>query len=253
MSRFITHALFALVLAYVTPIAHAETLVIYGDEAYPPVIHLRDGKAAGILPAVLSRLQALTGDTYELRLTPWKRAYEMASLGQGGVIGVSLTQERSKLFDFSKPIYNDDIQIVTIKKQAFDFQRLEDLKGKTIGGIHGASYGDAVDKAIAGGLFTVDRDVGQVGRLRKLLAGRLDAAFIGNGAAGFEAVIESSDELRADRDKLLVLPVPLAKDPLHLAFAKSMGKQPALKRFNTALDKLAKSGELKSIINAAAR
>ena len=29
---------------------------------------------------------------------------------------------------------------------------------KTIGGISGASYGDDVDKAIASGLFVVDRD-----------------------------------------------------------------------------------------------
>ena len=69
--------------------AAAETLVVFGDDAYPPVIHMRDGKPAGILPAILDRAQSLTGDQYEVRLTPWKRAYESALRGQGGVIGVS--------------------------------------------------------------------------------------------------------------------------------------------------------------------
>jgi len=227
--------------------SRSENLVVLGDDAYAPVVSLRDGAPSGILPAILERASALTGDTYELRLYPWKRAYELAVRGEGAVVGVSLTQERAKLFDFSKPLYDDDIQIITLKSKPFPFARLEDLKGKTVGGVNGASYGDEVDKAIAAGLFTVDRDMGQAGRLRKLLAGRLDAALIGNGMAGYEITINSQEELRANRDKFAVLGVPLARDPLHLAFAKSMNKRDALDRFDAAVDKLRKSGELKKL------
>jgi polar amino acid transport system substrate-binding protein len=232
---------------------NAESLVVFGDDNYAPVVHLRDGKPAGILPAVLERIAAQTGDKYELRLTPWKRAYELAVRGEGGVIGVSLTNERSRIFDFSKPIYDDDIQIVTLANRSFAYTRLEDLRGKTVGGVIGASYGDAVDQAIAAGIFTLDRDIGQVGRLRKLLAGRLDAAFIGNGQAGYDLVIDSNEELRANREKFLVLPTPLAVDALHLAFAKSMNKTAVLKRFDAALEKLKKTGELKAIASAGAK
>jgi ABC-type amino acid transport substrate-binding protein len=227
--------------------ARSETLVVLGDDTYAPVIFLREGKPTGILPAILERAAALTGDTYELRLYPWKRAYELAVRGEGAVVGVSMTQERAKVFDFSKPLYDDDIQIVTLKSKPFPFTRLEDLKGKTVGGVNGASYGDEVDKAIAAGLFTVDRDMGQAGRLRKLLAGRLDAALIGNGMAGYESTINSQEELRTNREKFAVIAVPLARDPLHLAFAKSMHKRDALERFDAAVDKLRKSGELKKL------
>lgn len=225
----------------------AEKLVVRGDDSYPPVIHSHNGRPSGFLVTILQRVAVLTGDQYDIQLSPWKRAYEMASRGEGGVIGVSFNQERAKLFDFSKPVYDDDIQIVTLKTRTFTYNRLEDLRGKTIGGVLGASYGDSVDSALASGLFVVERDVGQAGRLRKLLAGRLDAAFIGNGVAGLDGVMNSHDDLRTNRAKFSVLATPLTRDPLHLAFAKSMNKREALDRFDAAVDKLRKSGELKRL------
>lgn len=227
--------------------AQAETLVVLGDDTYSPVVYSDHGKPAGILPAILERVSALTGDHYEVRLSPWKRAYELALRAEGGVVGVSFNSERAKVFDFSKPIYDDDIQIVTLKNKTFAYTKLDDLKGKVIGGISGASYGEVVDKAVAAGLFTVERDVGAAGRLRKLLAGRLDAAFIGNGSFGLDDVINSQDELRSNRGQFVALPTPLTRDPLHLAFAKTMNKRAALDRFDAALEKLRKTGELKKL------
>lgn len=225
----------------------ADTLVVLGDDAYKPVAYLKDSKPAGLLPAVLLAASRHTGDTYDLRLSPWRRAYEFSLRGDGGLVGISFNQERDKVFDFSKAVYDDNIQIVMLKAKGFAFSKLDDLKGKTIGGINGASYGDEVDKAIAAGLFVVERDVSQTGRLRKVLAGRLDAAFVGNGQAGFEAAINSHDELRQKRDLLAVLPTPLTRDPLHLAFPKSMGQRAALDRFDAAIEKMRKSGELKRL------
>lgn len=244
-SRFTrTLALFLIGWGALCPV-RAETLVVLGDDAYAPVVYAQEGKSAGILVRILQMASPLTGDTYEIRLSPWKRAYELASRGEGGVVGISFTQERAKLFDFSKPVYDDDIQIVTLKERTFPYARLDDLKGKVVGGVNGASYGDEVDKAIAAGLFVVDRDVGQAGRLRKLLAGRLDAALVGNGNAGFEGAVNSVPELKANRARFVILPTPLTRDALHLAFAKSMHRRAALDRFDAAIDKLRKSGELR--------
>lgn len=227
--------------------AMADTLVVLGDDAYVPVVYMKDGKPAGLLPAILQAASRHTGDTYDIRLSPWRRAYEFSLRGDGGLVGVSFNQERDKLFDFSRSFYDDNIQIVTLKSKTFPYSKLEDLKGKTIGGINGASYGDEVDRAIAAGLFTVERDVSQTGRLRKLLAGRLDAAFVGNGQAGFEAAVNSFDELRQKRSLFVVLPTPLTRDPLHLAFPKAMGQRAAIDRFDAAIDKMRKSGELKKL------
>jgi polar amino acid transport system substrate-binding protein len=232
---------------------HAETLVVYGDDNYLPVIHHgASGKPAGVLVDILRKVSARTGDTYDIQLYPWKRAYELARRGSGALVGVSLTAERSDIFDFSDPIYNDDIQIVVRKGREFKFDQISDLKGKTLGGVIGASYGDLVDSAIQDGLFKVDRDVGQTGRLRKLLAGRMDGAIIGNGTAGYEALLRSEPDLLAQRNRLGILKTPLARDPLYLAAPKSMQKKNVIERFNKALHELQKSGALPPLTPGAA-
>jgi polar amino acid transport system substrate-binding protein len=227
----------AALLAGLPLTGRAETLSIYGDDSYAPVIYLDKAsrKPAGFLVDLLRRAEAYSGDRYVIEVMPWKRAYVMAQRGQAGLIGVSFSQERATQFDFSRPIYNDDIHVVVLRGKEFPLQGLADLRGKLIGGVIGASYGETVDRAIAGGVFKVDRDVGQTSRLRKLLAGRLDGALVGNGPRGFEAVVQSHPELMAHRDELVLLPVPVTHDPLHLAFPKSMGKSDALVRFDAAM------------------
>ena len=226
-------------------LSHAEVLVVFGDDNYPPVIYAKNGQATGVLADILRKVSARSGDTYDLQLFPWKRAYEQARLGNGAVVGISMTAERRAIFDFSEPLYNDDIQIVMLKEHPFPFSQLSDLKGKTLGGVLGASYGDVVDRAIHDGLFTVDHDIGQTGRLRKLLARRIDAALIGNGNAGYETVLQSDPELQAQRSRLIVVKPPLAHDPLYLAVAKRMNKSAVIKRFNTALRELQVAGEFR--------
>jgi polar amino acid transport system substrate-binding protein len=218
--------------------AEADTLKVFGDDKYPPVVHLQDGKPAGFLVDILRRAEALTGDRYDIELVPWKRALELAKRGDGGLMGVSWTAERAEWFDYSAPLFNDDIHVVTLKSKAFKLTQLADLKGKTLGGVTGASYGDEVDRAIADGLFRVERDIGVTSRLRKLLRDHVDGALVGNGRAGFEAVLASHPELSAQRAQFVWLPTPVARDRLFLAFPKGMKQQAALARLNAALPKL---------------
>ncbi len=233
-------------LIAITP-AKAERLVIYGDEAYPPVIYLDKGKPAGILPAIFARLQKDTGDQYELVLVPWKRALYESQQGRGGITTISWNKERDQIYDFSESIYYDNIQLVVLKGKEFPFKNLIDLKGKKLGGAAGASYGEEIDNAITSGLLTVDRDPNQDSRLRKLLFGRMDVALIGNGNAGLNRILDSVPDLKAKRSQFVILPQPLTRDPLYLAFAKSMHKQAAIQRFNQALKAFKKTPEYQQI------
>lgn len=228
--------------------ALADKLVVYGDEAYAPVIYLDNGKPAGILPAIFSRLSKDTGDTYELILVPWRRALVESETNRGGITNISRNKSREIYYDFSLPIYDDDIQLVVLKGKEFRYRELIDLKGKTVGGAYGASYGDDVDRAIAVGVITVERDPGQLSRMRKLLSGRVDVAIVGNGVAGFETLIASAPDLLASRSQFVVLPQPLLRDSLHLAFSKTMNMKPALERFNKALVALKNSPEYQKLV-----
>ena len=238
-----------LLLALTAGKALAENLVVFGDDGYAPVIYVHEGKAAGVLPAIFARLAKDTGDTYELVLMPWKRALEESMAGRGGITNISLTQERARLYDFSEPIYHDDIQLVVLQGREFLFTELKDLKNKLVGGGAGASYGNEVDQAIAAGVFSVQRDPGQISRMRKLLAGRVDVAIVGNGSAGLEHILKSDPQLAAKRTLFVALPKPLVRDPLYLAFAKSMEKKAAIERFNKALLALKKTAEYRQLIS----
>ena len=247
--RLLHVVLACLVFAFLSNTACAGDVVVYGDNAYAPVSYLDAGKPAGIFPAIFNRLSRDTGDHYEFVLLPWKRAQRESLRGIGGITNFSWTEERDKLYDFSQPIYFDDIQLVVLKGKEFAFAEIKDLKGKIAGGAAGASYGEEVDRAIADGIISVDRDDNQGFRMRKLLAGRIDVAIIGNGTAGFEQLLALDPELQARRSSFVVLPHPLTHDPLYLAFAKSMHMKPTLERFNQALAAFRKTAEYQQMIN----
>jgi ABC-type amino acid transport substrate-binding protein len=138
------------------------------------------------------------------------------------------------------------VQIVVHKSKAFAFEKLADLRGKVLGGVLGATYGEAVDNAVKEGVFRLDRHSSQAVQLRAVLAGRLDGALVGNGMPGFESVLASSPELLAQRADLQVLAPPLISKALHLAAAKVMDRKGAIERFNKGLREVQKAESAKS-------
>lgn len=228
--------------------AQAETLPVCSGDSFAPLVYSQKENPAGLLPAVLERASRLSGDRYQLQLYPWKRAYVQAERGDCGILGLSHTAERAKIFDYSAALYDNDIYIVTRSDKVFPYKRLDDLKGKVIGAFNGESFGEDVDKAAAAGLFTLEVDASNESRMLKLLAGRLDAAFIAGGQVGLETVMKTNSKLQENRHQFTVLSVPLVHDPLHLAFQKSMNKKDALQRFDKALATMRRNGELKRLI-----
>lgn len=217
-------------------LAYAEDLLLFGDENYRPVIYLDEhGQPAGLLAEVVKNYQEVSGEPVKLRLYPWKRAYVNAERALGGVIGLSKTEARLEQFDYSAPIYDDNINVVVLKGREFPFSTLSDFSGRKIGVQLGASYGSEVDAAIAAGSIKVETDTNHFSRLKKLLYGRIDAAFIGNGRIGLQTLLASDPQLAEHRDEFVILEQPLIHDQLFLGFAKSMHRQAFLERFNKVL------------------
>ncbi|WP_346284678.1 transporter substrate-binding domain-containing protein [Zoogloea sp.] len=238
----------ALLAALLASVAHAETLIVYGSDRYPPISYLKAGKAEGIIPRILQRLQAETGDTYDIRLMPWARVMRMASAGEGAAANISWNSERAEIYDYSVPLYLSEVVVVVRKGNAFPFETLQDLKGKLIGVGLGSSYGNAADEAIAKGLFAVDRDADQQSRMLKLLAGRVDAVFVSSGREGVRHMLESAPELKGRIDQFVVLPQAVSSNPLHLAYLKRAGKKPAIERLNKAFLRLKARGAFNDLL-----
>lgn len=231
-----------------TVFAHAEDVVIFGSDQFAPISYLENGKPAGIFPELLKRISVITGDHYIIKLCPWERALRLAENGIGGVANASWNAKRANDFDYSLPFYDADVVLVVKKGQEFDFKKIDDLKNKTIGVGLGSSYRDEMDTAIADGKVKVDRDPDQQSRMRKLLAGRVDAILVGSGSVGVAYIINQYPDKNVTKNAISILPHPLINDPLHIMFSKSMKKKYLLQRMNAAYGQLLRSGKLDDLL-----
>lgn len=230
--------------------AFGEEITILGNDYSAPKIYMDGETPAGILTDIVAYLDQQMPD-YQLtiKLYPWVRAYENAVEGNGGIIGLSMTAERLKLFDYSEPVYYDEVVIVVLKGQEFPFNAIEDLQGKTIGIGRGGSFGEEYEKAKQAGLFTIEEDSGPVMRLKKLLAKRMDCAFINPGEPALRYTVKQDKELLQHKEEFVILSRPFKRDPNFLGFSKKMGMTDFLQAFNAELKKAYESGAIQKIID----
>jgi len=216
--------------------SHADEVIIYADEDYPPIMYKdAQGQARGVMTDAVRNFEKFSTQKLKLEPTSWRRAYEYGVKGKGGVIGLSKTKERLALFDYSDVIFEDNIYLAVRRGKEFEFKTLDDLKNKLIGMHLGASYGEHVDNAVKSGVLKADLSTTDVIRIRKLLRGRLDAAVVSHGQIGLDAILKSDPELLANKHEFVILANPLVRDPLHLGFAKSMKMMPLIHEFNQSL------------------
>lgn len=224
-------------------------IIIVGNDYKIPKIYLDENVPKGILVDILHYADAEMEDyKFDLQLYPWARAYQIALDGKGGIIGLSKTQERLEIFDYSDVVYYDEVVIVVIKGQEFPYETMDDLAGKTVGIGRGGSFGDEFEAAKESGLFQVEEDNGPVLRLKKLLAGRIDAALISPGKPALYQTIQQDVDLTRHQAEFVVLDVPFKRDPNFLGFAKGMGQTKFLDEFNAVIEKGYATGAIQKII-----
>ncbi len=233
----------------VTSTCFADQIVIFGNHNKWPKTYM-DGKTPkGILIDIMSYIDQEMDHSFNYQLYPWKRAYINSLSGKGGIIGLSMNSERLKLFDYSHVMYYDELLLVVLKENAFFFKSIQDLTGKQIGVLRGASYGQEFELG-KHNTFEIDEDTNPEQRLLKLLHGRIDAAIIGPGKTAFNRVIQSSEILAKKKEAFVILKEPFYKDPNYLGFPKTMQMARFLSDFNQALKKGYATGVIPDIIQS---
>lgn len=229
--------------------ACADDIAIFSGDGSPPKMYLQDGQSKGILVDIMSYAdEKMPLHRLQVGLYPWARAYLQSSAGRGGIMGLSWSQRRDDLFDYSAPLFIDEVVIVVRKDQVFPFKTLSDLKGKRVGMVRGASFGEDFQRALDANLFKVDGDSGAQQRLSKLMLGRIDCALFNVGKAGFEEALRLNQMLIPLKDQLVVLQVPLRRDPNYLAFPKEMNMKGWLVEFNQVIRQGYASGDIQKIV-----
>ncbi|TYP79083.1 transporter substrate-binding domain-containing protein [Paenibacillus methanolicus] len=107
---------------------------VFGTDAtYPPFEFEKDGKYVGIDIDLLNAIAAEEGFEVEIKPMDFKGIIPGITSGQldGAVAGISITEERKKVVDFTEPYYEAGLSLI-VHKDTADIDNPEDLKGKVI-------------------------------------------------------------------------------------------------------------------------
>lgn len=108
------------------------TFTIATDTTFAPFIYQVDGKNIGIDMDLLRAIAANQGFTVDVKTLGFDAALQAVTAGQadGVIAGMSITDERKQVFDFSDPYYESGVQMAVSKDS--DITSYEDLKGKNV-------------------------------------------------------------------------------------------------------------------------
>ncbi len=194
---------------------------------------------------------------FDVQYYPMARLLNHVNNGDGIAFGLSKNSERLETMQFSEFIYANYVWLVASNRQAFEFNHIDDLKGKTVGIIRGVSYGDEFDRK-KNVLFKVEEDTAShVARLKKLAMRRMDVMLFGARESDPRQVetllrrmqsVDKSHVLDASEMAFTVLRKPLRIDELH--FAAALHKHTdVIQRLNLAIGRGKKNGEIMRILN----
>ncbi|MDR7359719.1 polar amino acid transport system substrate-binding protein [Paeniglutamicibacter sulfureus] len=126
-----------------------KTFVIGTDTTFAPFEFRADGELTGIDMDLIRAIAEKEGFEVEIRSLGFNAALQALSSDQvdGVIAGMSITDERKNIYDFSEPYFESGIQMA-IAKNDESIKGYEDLEGKTVVAKTG-SEGETYAKSIA--------------------------------------------------------------------------------------------------------
>jgi PAS domain S-box-containing protein len=113
--------------------AEGKPLVFLGDKDYPPVAYLEDGIPKGMDVDLAQALAAPLNREIRIQLMDWNLAQERVLKGEAdGLLGLSITEERRKLYDFATPTFTREFGLV-VRSGNVALRGVNDLAGKKVG------------------------------------------------------------------------------------------------------------------------
>jgi len=218
-------------------------LTIFVDNSYPPYMYkIKGTEADGVYPRLLEETVKQAGHKVEIKAYPWKRALLYGAAGKGAVGGAYKNDVRVKTYDFSIPLYQEKLVIFVNKNHQFEFNSIEDLKGKVVGVNRGWSYGQEFDTARANKLFTVNIRNDPNDNFKMLALGRIDCLILDQRSG------DSHARLLGINDQITSLPHAFSINNGYLIIPKKLKMTKFLDEFNLALEKIKKDGTYNEIV-----
>ncbi|MFS0716236.1 amino acid ABC transporter substrate-binding protein/permease [Arthrobacter sp. 1P04PC] len=218
-----------------------KTYVIGTDTTFAP-FEFRDagGDLTGIDMDIIRTIAKNQGFSVEIKSLGFNAALQALSSNQvdGVIAGMSITEPRKQIYDFSDPYFESGVQMAVAKNNT-DIKGYEDLKGKTVTAKTG-SEGETFAKSIAGKYGFTVKSLDQSATMYELVKS-------GNAVAVFDDYpvlaygISQNNGLKSVTEK---------EKGGSYGFAVNKGRNPELlKAFNTGLADLKSSGEYQRILD----
>ncbi|KKK96873.1 hypothetical protein LCGC14_2658390, partial [marine sediment metagenome] len=99
----------------------SKPIIFAGDQDFPPIEYLPDGKPTGMFHDLLQELSKVMGRKIEHQLGPWKESQNRVLNGEADALTVfSSSEERRKLYDFTESVFPMEFTLVRAKGQFID-------------------------------------------------------------------------------------------------------------------------------------
>jgi polar amino acid transport system substrate-binding protein len=220
------------------------TLIASGHPDYPPVMWREGDYIAGVGTDILKLAFEGRDITVDSKFRgSWREVLENAKEGGiDAIVGMYITEERRRAFEFSVPYMKDPVVIFVAKDKVFPFKKWDDLKGKRGTSVVGDGYGQEFDRFIARNL-TVTRALKAEDSFKKLLSGDADY-FI---CAMYSGLLEAQ---KLDiSDKIEYLPTYAVAESLYIAVSKKSKYLKYLPEINKRIEALTKDGAIDKLID----
>jgi PAS domain S-box-containing protein len=115
------------------PASRAAPLLFLADKDYAPLSYLERGEAIGLDVDMARSLSTVLGREVRVELLDWAEAQEQVLQGNAdGLLSMSMTEERRRLYDFSRPMVTHDFGLF-VRGGNTAIQSAGDLAGKQVG------------------------------------------------------------------------------------------------------------------------
>ncbi len=148
MSKFARPFCFLLALASGLFIATAEadSIKVAVSPASPPMLYDDNGTLKGVDLEIFEGFCTSRGHTYTITSYDWQGMLGAVSSSQADMAfsGISITDKRKQVMDFSAPYYDNSWHLVGLSKRGIKIVDLNQLKDYSIGYPRGMAYNDLI-------------------------------------------------------------------------------------------------------------
>ena len=215
--------------------AYLPKLVMATNAEFPPFeFKAEDGSFQGIDIEIMQAICKATGRELVVEDIAFDSIIPAVVSGKAdcGVAGMSVTEDRLRNVDFTRPYY-EAFQVIVVSKGS-TIQGTDDLKGKRIG-VQIGTTGDTLASDIEGA--DMNRFSKGADAITALIQNKVDAVVIDNEPA--KAFVAKN------ADKLIILGEPLTKESYAMAVKK--GNAELLTLLNTQIELMMSNGTMDAI------